>query len=125
MKRSDRDSTTFKTVIRTLEAKVLTGNVDEDERIQSVCASDLMSDVLSFSSSQALLVTGLTNPQVVRTADVTDIAAICFVFGKIPRKETIELAENSGIILLSTDLSLYCTCGKLYDLNIPGCSVKT
>ena len=111
-------------IIDALEAECLVGSVDKSISIETVCASDLMSDVLAFSTSRSLLLTGLTNPQVVRTAEVTDIAAICFVFNKVPQKETLELAEHNGVTILTTPLSLYCASGVLYNLGVPGCLSK-
>ena len=116
---------TLQQIIESLEASCLVGTGDSSIGIETVCASDLMSDVLAFSTSRSLLLTGLTNPQVVRTAEVTDIAAICFVFNKVPQKETLELAAQNGLTILTTPLSLYCASGVLYNLGVPGCDSKT
>jgi hypothetical protein len=82
--------------------------------IETIYCSDLMSDILSFSNSRSLLLTGLINPQIVRTASMVEIAAICFVHGKAPHQDTIELARQDEIVLLSTGLSMYEASGKLY-----------
>lgn len=82
--------------------------------IPSGYACDLMSDVLAFCSPGSLLLTGLTNIQIVRTAQMLDIPAIVFVRGKIPLEETVALAKENGIPLLLTRYSLYETCGILY-----------
>jgi hypothetical protein len=124
MTRTKEQNITLQQIIDALEADCITGSVDSSIPIETVCASDLMSDVLAFSTSRSLLLTGLTNPQVVRTAEVTEITAICFVFNKVPQQETIELAENNGVTILTTPLSLYCASGVLYNLGIPGCSSK-
>jgi len=89
------------------------GEIMEKE-IYTVCGSDLMSDVLTFIKPKALLLTGLTNPQVIRTAEVAEIAAICFVRGKQPQEATINLAIEKGIPLLKTRYSMFEACGRLY-----------
>ena len=85
-----------------------------DRQVGSCHASDLMSDVLTFRGPGSLLVTGLTNPQVIRTAEMSDFAAICFVRGKRPQPETIKLAEEKEIPLFVTRLSMYESCGRLW-----------
>ena len=87
------------------------------------CGADLMSDVLAFTHAGTLLLTGLTNPQVVRTAEMAGIRAIIFVRGKRPPRETIALAEEKGIPLLATRYTLYEACGRLYNAGLPGCGV--
>ncbi len=94
---------------------------DPDKDIEMVCGSDLMSDVLAFIKADSLLLSGLINPQVVRTAEMAEIAAICFVRGKRPQKETIKLADEKHIPLLATSLSMFETCGKLYERGLHGC----
>ncbi len=79
-----------------------------------------MSDVLAFAKGGSLLLTGLTNPQVIRTVEMMDIPAILFVRGKMPLKETIDLAKSKGIPLLSTKYILFETCGRLYQAGITG-----
>ena len=83
-----------------------------------------MSDVLAFTHPGTLLLTGLTNPQVVRTAEVAGIVAVVFVRGKVPPPETVALAEERGIPLLATHHSLYEACGRLYAAGLPGCSMS-
>ena len=107
----------LKEVKELLEVEVVLGGDDEQE-IGTACGSDLMSDVLAFVKEKTLLLTGLTNPQVVRTAEMIDLVAIVFVRGKIPPQETIDLAKKKGITLLSTDKSLYETCGLLYSSGL-------
>ena len=86
--------------------------------IVSACGADLMSDVLAFSKEKTLLLTGLTNPQVVRTAEMIDLELIIFVRGKQPPKETIALAEEQDITLLTTEKPLYEACGILYSAGL-------
>jgi hypothetical protein len=80
-----------------------------------------MSDVLSFGKSHSLLLTGLTNQHTVRTAEITDIATICFVHGKRPQEDTVKLAKNSDITLLMTKLSMFDACGRLYGIGLKEC----
>lgn len=83
-------------------------------KIKNACGADLMSDVLAFSNEKTLLLTGLTNPQVVRTAEMVGIKVIIFVRGKKPQIETISLANQLDIFLYSTDKPLFEACGLLY-----------
>ncbi len=87
------------------------------------CGADLMSDVLAFTHDGTLLLTGLTNPQVVRTAEMAGIRAIVFVRGKLPPPETVTLAESKGIPLLATRYTLYEACGRLYMQGLPSCGL--
>ncbi len=105
-----------------LEAEVITGSNSLQMEIKMGCGCDLMSDVLAFVKSESLLLTGLTNIQVIRTAEMADIAAICFVRGKKPDEETIRLAESKGLSLLTTQLPMYESCGQLYKKGLIGCS---
>ncbi|MHC4309017.1 MAG: DRTGG domain-containing protein [Planctomycetota bacterium] len=99
----------------------LIGNVkDLSKEIKMVYGSDLMSDVLTFVESGSLLLTGLTNTQVVRTAEMAEIGAICFVNNKRPQEETIILANEKKIPLLMTKLFMYECCGRLYKKGLPG-----
>ncbi|HUT46274.1 MAG TPA: DRTGG domain-containing protein [Sedimentisphaerales bacterium] len=112
----------LKDIERILGAEVLTGTDLLETDIKMACGSDLMSDVLSFVKSESLLLTGLTNPQVVRTAEIADLAAVCFVRGKKPNRETIEMAESKNIPLLTTLLPMFESCGRLYQEGLAGCS---
>jgi predicted transcriptional regulator len=109
-------------VKRILEAEVIVGDDLLSKDVVMACGSDLMSDVLSFVKSEAILLTGLTNPQVVRTAEIADLVAICFVRGKKPNQETIEMAESKNIPLLTTPLPMFESCGRLYQEGLSGCS---
>lgn len=100
-----------------LDAQVLTKQSEDDLAaidIKMICGSDLMSDVLAFVKDQGMLMTGLVNPQVVRTAEMMDIHTVCFVRGKIPDDDLIELAQSHGLALLTTNHPMYIACGKLY-----------
>jgi hypothetical protein len=108
-------------VVQVLEAELLCGKNLDSVEVESACGSDLMSDVLCFSKSRSLLLTGLTNPQAVRTAEMSEISAVCFVRGKQPPKETVELALKCHIPLILTGNSMYAACGKLYAAGLRGC----
>lgn len=101
-------------VRKILSAQVLCGEDKMGNEVFAACGCDLMSDVFAFVKDQALLLTGLINPQVVRTAEMMDMKAIVFVRGKLPATEILKLAEESGIVIMSTELPLYLACGKLY-----------
>jgi len=110
-------------VLSILEGKVISINVDLSQEVSMACGADLMSDVLAFTHAGTLLMTGLTNPQVVRTAEIAGIAAIVFVRGKLPPPETIALAEEKGIPLLASKYTMYESCGRLYQLGLPSCGL--
>jgi len=113
---------TLKDAAEILEAEVLVGaNLDEIEVVMG-CGADLMSDVLAFTKKGTLLLTGLTNAQVVRTGEMADIVGICFVRGKRPPEETIGLARRTGLPLLATRLPMFEACGRLYRAGLKGCS---
>lgn len=109
----------LKDLKKVLDAEVLWGNDYLDEEISIAYGSDLMSDVLAFVQTGSLLLTGLTNSQVVRTAEMAEIKIICFVNGKIPQEETLELAEKKEIPLFTTKYSMYEACGRLYKEGLP------
>ena len=104
-----------------LKADVIVGGEQLDKEVFSAFAADLMSDVLAFAKPGSLLLTGLTNPQVVRTSDILDIAAIILVRGKMPPPQTIQLADELKIPILSTRYILFEASGKLYEKGIVGC----
>jgi len=109
-------------VKRILEAEVIVGDDLLSRDVIMACGSDLMSDVLSFVKSESILLTGLTNPQVVRTAEIADLVAICFVRGKKPPQETTMLAKAKKIPLLTTNLPMFESCGRLWREGLVGCS---
>ena len=101
-------------IIETLNADLLVGEEFLDPEIETACGSDMMSDVLAYVKDQAVLLTGLVNPQVVRTAEMMDMVCIVFVRSKAPTQEMITLAEEHGMVLLKTRKRMYEACGKLY-----------
>lgn len=111
----------LKEVYEILKAEIVTSVPEWEEiEVMSACGSDLMSDVLAFVKNHALLLTGLVNPQVIRTAEMMDIKVIVFVRGKIPGEEIITLAESLGIVIFTTNMPLYVSCGKLYKGGLSG-----
>ncbi|MCF7936943.1 MAG: transcriptional regulator [Synergistales bacterium] len=108
----------------TLEADTLCREgLLESVAVEYAYASDLMSDVLAFARPGSLLLTGLTNLQIVRTAQMMDMPAVVFVRGKQPRQEAVELAEKMGIPLLSTCKSMYEASGLLLMAGILPCEI--
>lgn len=105
-------------LIKLIDGKLLTGDSAEDKELAGAMGADLMSDVLASIQPEALLLTGLCNPQVVRTAQIADIKAILFVRGKNPDVETIRLANQEGIPLISTSRGLFEACGILYGAGL-------
>lgn len=110
-------------IIRILEGRMVSDNANLDMEIPCAAGADLMSDVLAYGKPGAVLLTGLTNPQVVRTAEVADIAAIVFVRGKMPPPETIALAEEKGIPLITAPYTLFEMCGRLYEQGMASCDL--
>lgn len=103
-----------------LEAEVLCGADKLDAEVLSACGSDFMSDVLAFVKDQAILLTGLVNPQVVRTAEMMNMKCIIFVRGKRPDAGTLELADKRGLVVMATAQPMYPSCGKLYAAGLTG-----
>lgn len=97
-----------------LGAEVLCGEQLLDEEAHSACGSDMMSDVLAYVKDQAVLITGLVNPQVVRTAMMMDMRCVVFVRGKRPTQDMVELASENHIAVLVSGYRMYEACGKLY-----------
>ncbi len=103
-----------------LDAEILCGEEFLDKDVHSACGSDMMSDVLAFVKDQAVLMTGLVNLQVIRTAEMMDMICIVFVRSKRPTPDMIEAAKESGIALLATKKRMYDACGTLYVNGLTG-----
>lgn len=106
-------------IIEKIDGAACTEDVPLDIEIRGACGADLMSDVLASIQPHAVLLTGLVNPQVVRTAQMADVSAIIFVRGKCPHPETIELANQEGIPIISTPLGMFEVAGRLYCAGLP------
>ncbi len=101
-------------IIKFVDARLITGNVNEDKILDKAFSSDLMSDVLTLDEDSILLITGLANLQLIRTAEMADIQAVLLARGKQATPEMIELANENGLILLETSYSIYKASGILY-----------
>ncbi len=102
------------TIKELLKAEVVCGEELLEREVYSACGSDMMSDVLAYVKDQAVLLTGLVNAQVLRTAEMMDMVCIVFVRSKSPTEEMIELARENGMVLMKTQKRMYEACGKLY-----------
>ena len=111
---------TIADIKRILCAEVVGGQAHLETEVHNACGSDMMSDVLAFVKDQSVLLTGLVNAQVVRTADMMDMVCVVFVRGKDPTPDMIELAEDRGIVLLKTPLRMFTACGLLYENGLHG-----
>ncbi len=111
---------TIRKIQELLDADVLLGNELLDKNADFVFSSDMMSDVLAFADEQSILITGLCNPQVVRTAEMLDIICIIFVRGKLPDAHTLEMAKERKIVVLGTSHKMFTTCGILYENGLRG-----
>ncbi len=118
MKREER-SMKVRDVVQILKADVLVEG-DLDTEVRTACGSDMMSDVLAFVKDQSVLLTGLTNPQVVRTAEMMDMHCIIFVRGKEIDDTVLELAQEKGITVLKTPYRMFTACGLLYTNGLSG-----
>ncbi len=108
------------TIKELLDAEVLCCEENLGKHVYSACGSDMMSDVLAYVKDQAVLLTGLVNPQVVRTAEMMDMNCIVFVRSKRPTEEMLELAAESGMVVMACNKRLYEACGILYKNGLVG-----
>ncbi len=108
----------IKELQRLLSAELLCGDESLENDVFSACCSDMMSDVLAYVKDQGVLLTGLVNSQVVRTANMMDMVCIVFVRNKLPSDEMVSLAKESGIVLMKTALRAYEACGILYGAGL-------
>ena len=111
---------TVRDVMLALNADLICGEENLDTPVHDACGSDMMSDVLAYVKDQAVLLTGLVNSQVIRTAEMMDMICIVFVRSKAPTEEMLALARESGIVILATGMRMYEACGKLYANGLRG-----
>ncbi len=104
--------------IEILGAECISSSYEKDMDFEFAFASDMMSDVLAYADNATVLITGLNNPQTIRTAEMLDISLIILVRGKKPSKESLAIAEESNITILTTDYILFEACGKLYNSGV-------
>jgi hypothetical protein len=105
-------------MIDILEGTLMTGETLLDLDIQAACGADLMSDVMAFVKEGVVLLTGLINPQSIRTADLMDIKVIVFVRGKVPPRDMVAEATANGMAVITTRYSMFLACGRLYEAGI-------
>ena len=113
----------LKEIIKAIDAKLLTEDANIDVDVTCAFGSDLISDILMCVKEPTLLLTGLTNPQIVRLSDMIDLFGIIFVRGKIPPPDIIEMAKERNLPLISTQYTLYRTSGVLYNLGLRSCNI--
>ncbi len=104
----------IKEIAEILHGEILCAKEFENSNVFSACGSDMMSDVLAFVKDQGVLVTGLNNPQVVRTAEMMDMKCVVLVRGKRPDDVMLQIAKEHNIVLISTKERMFDACGKLY-----------
>lgn len=112
-----------KEIVDLIDGNVLLGEEFLSENIENAFSSDLMSDVLAHVGENAVLLTGLNNHQVIRTAEMLDLKAIVFVRGKIPADDLLELAKENEIAIISTRHTLYTASGILFGKGLVGVQI--
>ena len=105
-----------------LQADVLTGEEDLSADVQQVVASDGMSEILAFAKSRELMITGLTNIQSIRTADIAGVCAVVYCRGKLPDRKVVDFARQKKIPVLVTRMVMFDICGILYGRGLKGVS---
>ena len=115
---------TIADMVRVLHARVLCGGERLDTPAYTACCSDLMSDVLAFVNEKTVLITGLTNPHVLRTADMLDLKCLVFVRGKVPGEDILEQADEQGLVVLTTKVTAFTACGLLYQAGLRGVPIE-
>ena len=115
---------TISDMVRILNAKVLRGADKLDTPVYTACCSDLMSDVLAFVDEKTVLITGLTNPHVVRTSEMLDLKCLVFVRGKVPTADILESAEEQGLVVITTRETAFTACGLLYEAGLRGVPIE-
>lgn len=115
---------TIADLIPVLHAKVLTGEGRLNKDVNTACCSDLMSDVLAFVNEKTVLITGLTNPHVMRTANMLELKCLIFVRGKTPTAEMLAQADEQELVVLSTRETAFTACGLLYQAGLRGVSLE-
>ena len=119
-RRGMKHKMTLRDIARLLDAEVLTGEDKLDTEAVTACGSDLMSDVLAFVKDKTILITGLVNAHVIRTAEMLDIICVVFARGKRPSEDILEQAREIDLPVLATKLTTYTACGELYLHGLPG-----
>ena len=106
-----------------IEADICCRPADYDPDLQAGYAADVMSDVLAFAEPGSVLITGLRNLQVIRTAEIQDIPCVIFTRGKIPNADMIALAKTADLCVMCTQLATFTVCGLLYEKGMKGANI--
>ena len=115
---------TIRDLMNLLDAQLLCGEARLDTPVVSACCSDLMSDVLAFVNEKTVLITGLTNHHVLRTADMLDLKCLVFARGKVPGEELLEQAQEQGLVVMTTRETAFTACGLLYQAGLRGVPIE-
>ncbi len=115
---------TIADMVKILHARVLRGEEKLSRPVYTACCSDLMSDVLAFVNEKTVLITGITNLQVVRTADMLDLRCLVFARGKVPADEILDQAAEQGLVVLTTRETAFTACGLLYEAGLRGVPIE-
>ncbi|MDD3571955.1 MAG: DRTGG domain-containing protein [Eubacteriales bacterium] len=111
---------TIAEIVKCLDAHVLCGEEHLNQCVTSACCSDLMSDALAFIHENAMLLTGITNAQVVRTAGILDLKCVAFVRGKVPPPDVIDMARDAGLVTMTVNRTMFTCAGLLYQGGLRG-----
>lgn len=111
---------TMQKIAETVGGEIICGEAFKDKEVATACGSDMMSDVMAFYHDRGLLLTGLVNIQVIRTASLLDLDGICFVRGKRPTDEMIAAAKENDLFIIRTELPMFPACGKLFAAGVKG-----
>ena len=115
---------TIADMVGVLHAKVLCGEDRLETPVYTACCSDLMSDVLAFVNEKTVLITGLTNPHVLRTADMLDLKCLVYARGKVPGEEILEQAVDQGLVVITTRETAFTACGLLSQAGLRGVPIE-
>ena len=115
---------TIADMVSVLHARVLCGEERLATPVYTACCSDLMSDVLAFVNEKTVLITGLTNHHVLRTADMLDLTCLVFARGKVPGEELLEQAQEQGLVVMTTRETAFTACGLLYQAGLRGVPIE-
>ena len=111
-------------MVNVLNARILCGEDRLETKVYTACCSDLMSDVLAFVNEKTVLITGLTNPHVLRTADMLDLKCLVFARGKVPTEDILEGAAYQGLVVMTTKVTAFTACGLLYEAGLRGVPIE-
>ena len=113
----------LKDILALLEGELFTPDADVEVDIPCAFGSDLISDILMCTKESTLLLTGLTNPQVIRLSDMIDLLGVVFVRGKRPPQDLIDMAIERELPLITTKMTMYKSAGLLYNKDLRSCQI--